>query len=228
MLPRMVDLLRTVEVETGRPVRAAVIWMHGLGADGHDFEPIVPHLGTDDLGVRFVFPHAPRRAVTINMGLIMPAWYDIRGLESGAGVDEKGIRASAAEVEALVGREKGRGVPAARIVLAGFSQGGVIALHAALRHDETLAGVLALSTYLPAVAASDAELCAANAAIPVFQAHGLDDPMIPVERGEQARDRLIALGHPVEFRTYPMQHEVCPDEIADIAAWLRARLGPAA
>lgn len=228
MLPRMADLLQTAEVETGRPVRAAVIWLHGLGADGHDFEPIVPYLGTDDIGVRFVFPHAPRRAVTINMGLIMPAWYDIRGLEAGSGVDEKGIRTSAAQVEALVGREKGRGLPAARIVLAGFSQGGVIALHAALRHEETLAGVMALSTYLPEVAALDAELAAANAALPVFQAHGVEDPMIPVQRGEQARDRLTALGHPVEFRTYPMQHEVCPDEITDIAAWLRERLGPAA
>jgi len=228
MLPRMADLLPTAEVETGRPVRAAVIWLHGLGADGHDFEPIVPYLGTDDLGVRFVFPHAPRRAVTINMGLIMPAWYDIRGLEAGSGVDEKGIRASAAQVEALIGREKGRGLPAARIILAGFSQGGVIALHAALRHAEGLAGVMALSTYLPEVAALDAELNAANAALPVFQAHGVDDPMIPVERGEQARDRLAALGHPVEFRTYPMQHEVCPDEIEDIAAWLRQRLGPTA
>jgi phospholipase/carboxylesterase len=224
----MADLLPTVEVETGRPVRAAVIWMHGLGADGHDFEPIVPYLGTNDLGVRFVFPHAPRRAVTINMGLIMPAWYDIRGLEAGAGIDEKGIRASAVHVEALVGREKGRGMPAARIVLAGFSQGGVIALHTALRHDETLAGAMALSTWLPEVAARDAELSAANAALPVFQAHGVDDPMIPVERGEQARDRLIALGHAVVFRTYPMQHEICPDEIADIGAWLRERLGAAA
>jgi len=224
----MADLLDTVEVETGRPVRAAVIWLHGLGADGHDFEPIVPYLGTDDLGVRFVFPHAPRRAVTINMGLIMPAWYDIRGLEAGSGVDERGIRASAARVEALIGREKGRGLPAARIVLAGFSQGGVIALHAALRHDEALAGAMALSTYLPEVAALDAELSAANAALPVFQAHGVDDPMIPVERGEQARDRLLALGHPVVFRSYSMQHEVCPDEIVDMGAWLRERLGPAA
>jgi phospholipase/carboxylesterase len=162
------------------------------------------------------------------MGLIMPAWYDIRGLEAGAGIDEKGIRASAVHVEALVGREKGRGMPAARIVLAGFSQGGVIALHTALRHDETLAGAMALSTWLPEVAARDAELSAANAALPVFQAHGVDDPMIPVERGEQARDRLIALGHAVVFRTYPMQHEICPDEIADIGAWLRERLGAAA
>jgi phospholipase/carboxylesterase len=223
----MADLLPTVEAETGRPVRAAVIWMHGLGADGHDFEPIVPYLGTEDIGVRFVFPHAPRRAVTINMGLIMPAWYDIRGLEAGAGVDEKGIRESAAQVEVLVGREKERGVQAGRIVLAGFSQGGVVAAHAALRHGEALGGLLALSTYLPEVTTCDGELEAANAALPVFQAHGTDDPMIALERGEEARDRLVALGHPVAFRTYPMQHEVCPDEIADIAAWLRARLAPA-
>lgn len=228
MLARMSDMLRTVEAETGRPVRASVIWLHGLGADGHDFEPIVPYLGTEELGVRFVFPHASRRAVTINMGLIMPAWYDILGLEAGSGVDEKGMRASASQVEALVAREKERGVPAARIVLAGFSQGGVIALFVALRHAETLAGAMALSTYLPDVASRDGELSAANAALPVFQAHGEADPMIPVERGEQARDRLLALGHPVVFKSYPMQHEVCPDEIADVAAWLRERLGPAA
>lgn len=224
MLPRMAELLKTVEVEPAGPATAAVIWLHGLGADGHDFEPIVPYLETDDLGVRYVFPHAPPRAVTINMGLIMPAWYDIRGLGPGAEVDEAGIRGSAAAIEALVAREKDRGVPAARIVLAGFSQGGVIALHVALRHPEALAGVMALSTYLPGVVARDAEMSAANAALPVFQAHGLDDPMIPVERGEEARDRLVALGHPVEFRTYPMQHQVCPDEIANIADWLRGRL----
>jgi phospholipase/carboxylesterase len=225
MLRRMTDLLRAVEAETGRPVRAAVIWLHGLGADGHDFEPIVPYLVTEEIGVRFVFPHAPRRAVTINMGLIMPAWYDIRGLDADSEVDERGIRASAEWVEALVGREKERGLPASRIVLAGFSQGGVIALHVALRHHETLAGALALSTYLPEVATRDDEMSAANATLPVFQAHGTDDPMIAVQRGEQARDRLTGLGHPVDFRTYPMQHEVCPDEIADIAAWLRGRLG---
>jgi phospholipase/carboxylesterase len=200
----MAERLDAIELETGRPVRSAVIWLHGLGADGHDFEPIVPYLGTDDLGVRFVFPHAPRRAVTINMGLLMPAWYDIRGLGAGADVDEKGIRASASALGALVAREKERGVPARHIVLAGFSQGGVIALHAALRHAESLAGIMALSTYLPKMSADPAEMNPANAATPVFQAHGLDDPMIPVEAGEQARDRLVELGLPVEFRTYPM------------------------
>jgi phospholipase/carboxylesterase len=222
----MAERLDAIELETGRPVRSAVIWLHGLGADGHDFEPIVPYLGTDDLGVRFVFPHAPRRAVTINMGLLMPAWYDIRGLGAGADVDEKGIRASASALGALVAREKERGVPARHIVLAGFSQGGVIALHAALRHAESLAGIMALSTYLPKMSADPAEMNPANAATPVFQAHGLDDPMIPVEAGEQARDRLVELGLPVEFRTYPMQHQVCAEEIADIAAWLRRRLDP--
>src|SRR5262245_5991684 len=134
MLPRVTDLLNTVEVEPGRPVRASVIWLHGLGADGHDFEPIVPYLGAEDLGLRFVFPHAPRRAVTINMGLLMPAWYDIAGFDEE--VDEKGIRASAAAVEALLVREKERGVPAGRIVLAGFSQGGVIAVNVKMRHAE--------------------------------------------------------------------------------------------
>src|SRR2546426_1976634 len=165
----MGELLPCVEIETGRPVRSAVIWLHGLGADGHDLEPIVPYLGLHDLGVRFVFPHAPRRPVTINMGLIMRAWYDIGGADLGGGVDEKGIRASAQAVEALVIRERGRGVDSRRIVLAGFSQGGVIALHVALRHEEPLAGVIALSTYLPDVSARVQELGETNARAPIFQ-----------------------------------------------------------
>lgn len=224
----MPDLLKCVEVETGGAVRAAVVWMHGLGANGHDFEPIVPHLGLGGRGVRFVFPHAPRRAVSINMGLLMPAWYDIRGLGPAAEVDEHGIRESAAQIEALLLREKERGIPALRIVLAGFSQGGVIALHVGLRHAERLAGIVALSTYLPEISGRAGELSAANADLPIFVAHGTDDPMIPLAGGERARDRLGALGHPVEFRTYPMEHSVAPEEIADIGAWLGTRLAPAA
>jgi len=224
----MPDLLKCVEVETGGVVRAAVVWMHGLGADGHDFEPIVPHLGLAGRGVRFVFPHAPRRAVSINMGLLMPAWYDIRGFAPGSGTDESGIAVSAGQIEALVAREKERGVPAARLVLAGFSQGGVIALHVGLRHAERLAGIMALSTYLPEVSGRAATLSAVNAGLPIFQAHGTDDPMIPIVGGERARDHLIALGYPVEFHAYPMEHTVAPEEIADIGAWLRDRLPPLA
>jgi phospholipase/carboxylesterase len=220
----MKDYLPGVEVETGQPVRSAVIWLHGLGADGHDFESIVPYLGLEALGVRFVFPHAPRRPVTINMGLIMRAWYDIRGLNVGSDPDLHGILESVVQVTDLVDRERERGVESDRIVLAGFSQGGVIALHVALRYKETLAGVAALSTYLPEAETLEKERSAANRRIPIFQAHGQYDPTIPPELGEQARDRLQALGHPVNWNIYPMQHEVHPDEIADLGAWLLGRL----
>jgi phospholipase/carboxylesterase len=222
----MSDLLRCVEMETGGAVRSTVIWLHGLGADGHDFEPIVPLLGLEEAGVRFVFPNAPRRAVSINMGLLMPAWYDIRGLDARSPIDLKGIRASGEQVEALVRRENGRGVPAGRIVLAGFSQGGVVALHAALRHPERLAGVIALSTYFVEETSPAAERSAANRGLPIFQGHGTHDPMIPIERGVEARDRLLAIGHPVTFRTYPMEHAVHPEEIADVGAFLRTVLAP--
>src|SRR5262245_11891503 len=220
----MSDILPSLETTTGGSVRSAVIWLHGLGADGHDFEPIVPHLSLDGLGARFVFPHGPRRAVTINMGLIMPAWYDIGSSEIGRDTDERGLRESADAIEALVARERERGVSANRIVLAGFSQGGVVALHAGLRHKETLAGILALSCYLPEISAERDDVAAANEAIPVFMGHGTSDPMIPIELGEAARDRLQELGHPVIWRSYEMQHEVCPEEVADIGVWLRARL----
>ena len=220
----MTDVLPCVEVETGGPVRSAVIWLHGLGADGHDFEPIVPSLGLRGSGVRFVFPHAPLRPVTINMGLIMRAWFDIADLAFRGGADDKGIRGSVEQVTALVDRERGRGIAGGRIVLVGFSQGGAIALHVALRYAETLAGVAALSTYLAGGAMLDAELNVANGRIPIFQAHGTDDPLIPVDRGEETRDRLVALGHPVTWKSYPMQHEVCLEEIADLGAWLRERL----
>ncbi|OLC54110.1 MAG: carboxylesterase [Acidobacteria bacterium 13_1_40CM_4_69_4] len=220
----MTDELQCVEVDTGGTVRSAVIWLHGLGADGHDFEPIVPSLGLRGCGVRFVFPHAPRRAVTINMGLLMRAWFDISDPEFRGGADERGIRESVMQVTGLVDRERGRGIASGRIVLAGFSQGGAIALHVALRYAETLCGVIALSTYLAGGAALEAELNLANGRIPIFQAHGADDPLIPMERGEETRDRLLALGHPVVWKAYPMQHEVCLEEIADLGVWLRGRL----
>ncbi len=214
-------LLRCVEIEPQRAATSSVIWLHGLGADGHDFEPIVPYLGLEPaLGVRFVFPHAPRRAVTINAGLIMPAWYDIRVLALRRDVDEQGVLDSSARVRALLERENGRGVPYHRIVLAGFSQGAAIALHVALRYPERLAGVVALSTYLVREETLDSERHEANRGIPIFQAHGTVDEMVPIENGQSTRDRLIELGYPVVWKTYPMGHEVNLDEIRDIGAAL--------
>ncbi len=222
------ELLPCVEVTPRGPIKAAVIWMHGLGADGHDFESIVPYLGlSDGHGVRFVFPHAPKRAVTINMGLIMPAWYDVREIDLKRDHDEAGIRESAAQIEALLAREKERGVPAANIVLAGFSQGGAMALHVGLRHAEPLAGILALSCYLVCADSLEPEINGANRGVSIFQAHGRQDPMIPEERGSETRDRLIKLGYDVEWNTYTMGHEVHPREIEDIGLWLRRRLLPA-
>lgn len=213
----MMQYLPAVEIEPETQARASVIWLHGLGADGHDFEPIVPNLGLDPkLAVRFVFPHAPRRAVTINMGLIMPAWYDIRTLEGRKDLDEKGIQQSSEQVRALIGRENERGVPREKIVLAGFSQGGAIALHVALRHEEPLAGVVALSTYLIEDETLADEMPAANKSVPIFMAHGTEDPMVPIEYGEASRRRLVELGCSVEWKVYPMGHEVVPQEIRDI------------
>lgn len=216
------ELLPCVEIEpSSGAADGAVIWLHGLGADGHDFEPLVPHLGLgEDHRVRFVFPHAPRIPVTINMGMVMPAWYDIVQMDLRRAHDESGVRASQARVETLVRRERERGVPAARIVLAGFSQGGAVAVHTALRHEERLAGVLALSTYLVCEDSLEAERSEVNRDVRVFQAHGTFDPMVPVERGVAARDRLLELGYDVTWHTYPMEHQVHPEEIRDIGEWL--------
>ncbi|MGH7292138.1 MAG: alpha/beta hydrolase [Myxococcota bacterium] len=212
--------LETIEIETGAKPSAAVIWLHGLGADGHDFEPIVPELGLpDSKPVRFLFPNAPQRPVTINMGMRMRAWYDILQLGGGA-EDEAGIRDSQRQVEKLIEQEKTRGIPARRIVLAGFSQGGAIVLQAGLRYAERLAGVMALSTYLPLAGTLAGERAAMNKDLPVVMAHGSLDPMIPMARAAQSRDALLALGYPVQWREYPMPHSVCPQEIADIAAFL--------
>jgi phospholipase/carboxylesterase len=219
-------LLPCVEIEPrGQAADAAVIWLHGLGADGHDFEPIVPELGLGKLAVRFVFPHAPAIPVSLNYGMVMPAWYDIAGADlRRTRHDAAGIRKSVARVEALIARERGRGVAAKRIVLAGFSQGGAVAVHAALRHHERLAGLVALSTYLPAEDTLEGELAEANADLPVLQCHGSFDPMVPQDRGEACRDRLVALGHPVDWHVWPMEHQVCAEEIEAIGAWLRGRL----
>ncbi|HJS36555.1 MAG TPA: alpha/beta fold hydrolase [Burkholderiales bacterium] len=222
----MTPALETIELETAAAPDAAVIWLHGLGADGHDFEPVVPELRLPGAArLRFVFPHAPVRPVTLNMGMPMRAWYDIYQL-GGSREDGEGIRASQAQVERLIARERARGVAAQRIVLAGFSQGGAIALHTGLRHGERLAGVLALSTYLPLADTLAAERSDANGALPVFMAHGGYDDIIPVERARQSYAQLEALGYPVAWKEYAMPHAVCAPEIADIAAWLLTRLAP--
>ena len=216
----MAQGLEVIEIETGPAPQAAVIWLHGLGADGHDFEPIVPELGLPaSLPVRFIFPNAPHRPVTINNGMRMPAWYDI--LQMGGGTeDEAGIRESQGFVESLMARETQRGVPRDRIVLAGFSQGGAIALQAGLRHPERLAGIMALSTYLPLSKTLEKEHAAAHRALPIFMAHGKFDGMIGLDRAALSRDAMRALGYTIDWREYPMQHSVCPEEIADIADFL--------
>jgi phospholipase/carboxylesterase len=212
-------LLDVIELTTGEAPDLAVIWLHGLGADGHDFEPIVPELRLG-LAVRFLFPHAPVRPVTINGGMAMRAWYDILGFDRHAPEDAAGIRASAAAVTELLDREVERGIASDRIVLAGFSQGGAIALHTALREPRRLAGVLALSTYLPLTATLAAERSAANSGVPIFMAHGTADAVLPLSLGETSRRALEALGYEVDWHTYPMAHSVCMEEIGAIAAWL--------
>lgn len=209
-----------VEIETAHEPDAAVVWLHGLGADAHDFEPVVPELRLPSrLSVRFVFPNAPVRPVTINGGMPMRAWYDIVEL-GGAQQDEAGIRASQRIVESLIERENARGIATARIVLAGFSQGGAIALQTGLRHREPLAGILALSTWLPLHDTLEAERSAQNADVPIFYGHGLHDDMVDIERARTSRDILARLGYPVQWREYPMGHAVCMPELVDIGAWL--------
>jgi phospholipase/carboxylesterase len=222
------ELLDALEVEIGPAasgtVDASIIWLHGLGADGHDFEPIVPELPLPaGLRGRFVFPHAPVRAVTINYGHGMPAWYDVYG---DGRQDANGIRASQRRIEALIARERERGVLTRRIVLAGFSQGGAIALQTGLRHPERLAGILALSTYLPLAETLSTESGAANRDLPIFMAHGTEDTVIPLQRAAISRDQLRKLGYQVEWHEYPMPHAVCPEEIADVGAWLGRALAP--
>jgi phospholipase/carboxylesterase len=213
--------LETVEVEPRAAADAAVLLMHGLGADGHDFESLVPELRLPvSPSVRWVFPHAPVRPVTINGGVRMRAWYDIVALDRSAPEDEAGIRSSADALFALVRRERERGIDAGRIVLAGFSQGGAMALFTALRWPERLGGVVALSCYLPLAATLPAEAHPANAAVPVFMAHGTFDPLVPPALGESSRDFLRSRGHDVEWHTYPMPHSVCADEVQDLRGWL--------
>jgi len=222
----------TVEVETGPNPVGSIVWLHGLGADGHDFEPIVPELHLPStLPLRFVFPHAPVRPVTINGGMSMRAWYDIFSLDRDGPVDEAGIRASGEILNELVRRERERGVEADRIVVAGFSQGGAIALHAALRYPERLAGLMALSAYLPLSGSFDAEVVAnddaVNGEIPIFMAHGSFDPVLPMHLGSDSASFLSEAGFAVEWHDYPMAHAVCAEEIVHIGDWLRRVYGAA-
>ena len=208
-----------VEVTTGSDPVGSVIWLHGLGADGHDFEPIVPELSLPaDLSLRFVFPHAPVRPVTINGGMAMRAWYDIVSLDAEGRADAAGVHESTAILEALVGREKERGIAAGKIVIAGFSMGGAIAINTALHTQEKLAGLMALSTYLPLPGELDA--ASGSRDMPVFMAHGSFDPMLPLQWGQLSAQTLREAGFAVEWHEYPMAHAVCPEEIRDIREWL--------
>lgn len=218
----MPTLLDAVEIETGSQPTHAVIWMHGLGADANDFVPIIPELRLAAApAVRFVFPNAPVQPVTINNGMAMRSWYDILVVDLVRREDSAGIRLSQAAIEALVARENARGIPTSRIVLAGFSQGCAMALHTGVRLNEKLAGIVGLSGYLPIADSFVAERHAANAATPIFLAHGMHDPVVTLPRAEASRAALEAQGHSVEWHTYPMPHSVHPEEVRDIAAFLK-------
>ena len=213
--------LEVIDVDTAPNPTASIIILHGLGADGNDFVPVAQELDLGSVGpVRFVFPHGPTRAVTINGGMVMRAWYDILGTDLAKREDEAGLRASQALVDALIARERSRGIPAARIVLGGFSQGCAMTLMTGLRHGERLAGLLGMSGYLPLAAQVVAERSPANAGVPIFMGHGTADPVIPIARATASRDALLAMGYPVEWHAYAMPHSVCPAEIADMNRWL--------
>jgi phospholipase/carboxylesterase len=224
MSHRMQETADAVVLAPATQASASVIWLHGLGADGHDFVPIVPELKLPaSPGIRFVFPHAAVRAVTLNMGMRMRAWYDIKTLTAEGRADETGLRESIGRLDALIAAERALGIESRRIVVAGFSQGGAVALHGALRHPEALGGVLALSCYLPLQAVLANELAEANRQTPILMCHGQHDPVLPLALGVAACNWLRAAGYRVEWKEYPMQHQVCLPEIQDIAAWLRTR-----
>jgi len=223
----MTTLLPHIQIDTAPKPSAAVIWLHGLGADGNDFAGLVPELDlTGCPAIRFIFPHAPEIPVTINGGYVMPAWYDILGTDLISRQDAAGIRTSEKAITALIEREIARGIPASRIVLAGFSQGCAMALHTGLRFPQALAGIMALSGYLPLAEHFAAERTAANAHTPIFMAHGSQDPVVAPARGEASRDLLVRLGYPVQWHSYPMPHSLHPREVADIAVFLSQVLAP--
>jgi phospholipase/carboxylesterase len=217
-------MLETVEQSTRPRVAWSIVWLHGLGADGHDFAPIVPELVRPDWpGIRFVFPHAPVRAVTVNGGMRMRAWYDIKTLSSDDRADEQGLRESMREVDALLARERDRGVPPQRQLLVGFSMGGALALCSGLRREAPVAGIAALSAYLPLASTLPAEMTPGGKATPVFMGHGTQDPVVVPAWGSRSRDALKALGVGVEWHTYAMPHSVCADEVRDLGDWMTAR-----
>ena len=217
-------LLQTIELQTAPDPAWTVLWLHGLGADGNDFVPIVPELVREDWpALRFVFPHAPEREVTINGGLRMRAWYDIRDANLASRADEAGVEQSIRQVEALIAREASRGVPASRLVLAGFSQGGAITLAAGLRRTEPLAGLIALSAYLPMIERAASDTTAQAVGQPLFMGHGAQDPVVPYAAGEYSAAALRRLGFSVDWHRYPMPHSVCAEEIRDLAIWLSQR-----
>lgn len=199
-----------------------VIWLHGLGADGHDFEPIVPELNLPDgHGIRFIFPHAPQRPVTINAGNVMPAWYDLTSMNFSSHEDEQGIKTSASQISEIIQQQQQRDIATSRIVLAGFSQGGAVALYTALRYSDPLAGIIALSTYLPLANNFENEMHAANRDIPIMMCHGTHDPVVPYHLGDDSRFFMERAGLNIDWYSYPMQHSVCTDEINDISLWLQ-------
>ena len=222
--------LEVIEIETAPHPTASIIILHGLGADANDFVPVAREFDLSSVGpVRFIFPNSPTRPVTINGGYVMPAWYDILGSDLGVDghklEDDAGLRESQALLDTLIEREKARGIAASRIVLGGFSQGCAMTFMTGLRHPERLAGLLGMSGYLPLAAKLAAERHPANADVPIFQAHGNADPVIPIARALATRDALVAAGYPVEWHAYPMPHSVCPQEIADMNRWLLRVLG---
>ncbi len=224
----MTQLLETIEQETGPSPQWTVLWLHGLGADGHDFAPLVPELVRREWpAIRFVFPHAPVRPVTINNGMRMRAWYDIVGMDFPNRADSDGVEASIAQVEALIDREQARGVPPERLLLAGFSQGGAITLAAGLRRKVPLAGLIALSTYLPGADKAAEVLGPAATRQPVFMAHGSGDPVIPLTYAERSAQVLQGLGFGLEWHRYPMAHQVCAEEIRDLGDWMAQRFAAA-
>jgi phospholipase/carboxylesterase len=219
--------LECVIVETGPKPSFSIIWMHGLGADGHDFEPLVPELLEKDFpSLRFVFPHAPVRPVTINNGYQMRAWYDIIAIDRRSAEDEAGIKASADAIGALIKREHDSGIPSSRIAIAGFSQGGAMALHIATRSEEKFAGVIALSCYLTLARQFATERSSANLATPLFMAHGVQDPVVPFVLGEDSKRVLEGTGYKVEWHSYAMPHSLCEPEVADIRAFLKRIVQP--
>ncbi len=215
--------LETVERQTGDSPRYSIIWLHGLGADGHDFEPIVDEFDFDRLpAIRFIFPHAPMRAVTVNGGYVMRAWYDIVSIDFKPGrEEEEGVRLSALQIEALIERENSRGISDSHILLAGFSQGGVVALHTGLRHPQRLAGILALSCYMALTDTLASESSAANRDVPIFMAHGRHDPVIPYDFGKRSAKLLQAQGYALKWHAYDTEHSVCYEELRDIETWLQ-------